>query len=220
MRRVNIIQFTGVVLAVFCLSCDDIFVENISEKTIVIVAPDDSILTRTADHIFVWDELDGVVNYQVIISSGAVIVDTVTTKTSFAARLDTGAYKWCVRGMNSEYKTEFSCRSLKVIEKEVLDISTYEVELVSPSNNVSTEEEKQVFLWEAVPGASQYQLVIASPSISTPDRVVLSKILTNTTYTIALEPGRYEWCVKAINREYKTENSCHFLEIKRNNNDG
>jgi hypothetical protein len=203
----------GYCLITVIVSCDDIFVDDISDESITLIAPNDSLLTQELNHTFVWEKLQGATEYQVIISAGAVLTDTIVAKTSLFHKLDTGVYQWCVRGMNGGYETPFSCRSLEIGEKIPEDISAEIVVLTAPSNNLETKNTKQVFLWESVEGATKYELIIASPSLASPENGVVTKVLNTTTYTAELELGKYQWCVKAMNRKYKTENSCNFLEV-------
>lgn len=81
----------------------------------------------------------------------------------------------------------------------VRDLSGDTVNLVSPSNGVTTILQTQEFVWDEVKGAEQYQLQVAFPSFSSIQYFVLDTTISKTKFTFTLEPGSYEWRVRAKN---------------------
>jgi hypothetical protein len=110
------------VLLLLMVSCDDVLLRDISEDTITLHSPTEGFETSVKDVIFWWDKLDGATTYQLIVASPDVdnpqllALDTVITKNQFTAKLAAGSFQWCVRGVSSEYRTEYACRSFSVKE--------------------------------------------------------------------------------------------------------
>jgi hypothetical protein len=81
----------------------------------------------------------------------------------------------------------------------VRDLSGDSVTLVSPSNGVTTILQTQEFVWDEMKGAENYQLQIAFPSFAAIQYFVLDTTISKTKFTFTLEPGIYEWRVRAKN---------------------
>lgn len=103
------------------LSCDDIVEKNIKKESVVLKTPSDGYSTSTALQNFWWEELQGATQYELMIVSpdtlkpDVLVLDTLVSKNHFTWTLDTGHYAWCVRGVNSSYRTINSCHELEII---------------------------------------------------------------------------------------------------------
>lgn len=78
-------------------------------------------------------------------------------------------------------------------------IAQEELELLSPGSGAETNDYSPTFLWEPVPYALQYRFQIASPSFDAINLIYADSITSKARISITLEPGTYEWRVKAIN---------------------
>lgn len=101
--------------------------------------------------------------------------------------------------------------SCKDIQEE--DISGLTVVLHTPANSTTTEVLTHTFWWSKIDGATEYNLQIASPSFLTPEYLILDSNVTSNKYTFTLNPGSYEWRVKAMNGAYETDYTTYTLQI-------
>jgi len=101
-------------------SCEDVIVKNIESEEIGLQGPPADLNTSAKSLSFSWNELDGASNYQLLVVSPDIkapvnfLLDTILTDTKFDFQIAVGKYEWCVRGLNSGYKTDYSCRSVVV----------------------------------------------------------------------------------------------------------
>ena len=102
----------------------------------------------------------------------------------------------------------FSCKD--ILEENLED---KEVTILSPENGITTSESPINFIWEKVEGADQYKIQIATPSFSNIRQIILDSVISETKFSLALNPGVYEWRVKALNSAYETTYSCRFITI-------
>ena len=72
------------------------------------------------------------------------------------------------------------------------------INLITPVNHLVTVNTSQSFSWGAVAGTTYYQLQLASPDF-TSGHLVADTSLKGPLYSGVLAPGRYEWCVQAVN---------------------
>lgn len=114
-----ILLFALILLAV---SCDDVLEKNIGKKAVILRAPQDNDTIVTGIISFWWDSLEGAREYELQIVSPSMaspdilVTDTVITKTLLKVSLPEGKYEWCVKGVNTAYETEYSCRSLLITD--------------------------------------------------------------------------------------------------------
>lgn len=78
-------------------------------------------------------------------------------------------------------------------------IADGEVELLSPGMDAQTNVYLVNFLWEPLDDALQYRLQLASPSFDSISLFHADTTLDKSRFSISLQPGVYEWRVKALN---------------------
>jgi len=118
MNKIKLVCVLSFVLSI--AACEYITeVENISEKTVTVLAPkNDTVIDSIA--IFTWEALDDAENYHVQVAkpsfenASQIVVDTLVVKTSYSKALTTGSYEWRVNAENSEYKTVYSTQNFSV----------------------------------------------------------------------------------------------------------
>ncbi len=117
MKRIYFIILFGVMI----LACDDIIeVEDISERTVTVLAPtDESILTIT-DVNFSWSEVEDSEKYRLQIATPdfetatQIVLDTTIVFTNFTKTLDLGNYEWRIRAENSDYQTAYTTQRFSI----------------------------------------------------------------------------------------------------------
>jgi len=76
--------------------------------------------------------------------------------------------------------------------------------LLAPSNGTETNVYNQTFWWEELDNALQYRLQVVMPDFNNTSRLVLDTIVTKSKFSYTLEPGNYEWRVRAENGSSQT----------------
>jgi hypothetical protein len=84
------------------------------------------------------------------------------------------------------------------------DISKQTVVLNAPGNHYQSTTYAINFWWSDVDDALKYHLQVVSPKFDSVGSLVLDTVVKSTKFTINLDPGDYEWHVRAENGSYKT----------------
>ncbi|CAA0140976.1 hypothetical protein [Tenacibaculum maritimum] len=108
------------ILLLFIISCEAIFVENISSKSITLIAPSDASKLPSGIINFNWNSLEDSQDYHLQIASPnfsnatQIVLDTITISTSFNKELSAGKYEWRIKAKNLEYETGYTTNSFTV----------------------------------------------------------------------------------------------------------
>jgi hypothetical protein len=197
------------------MSCEDIFVADIASSEVTLVAPADSADTYETMQMFLWEQVKGATEYNITLFSpdlataGSVILDSVVVEPSFKVSLAPGAYEWCVKASNGFYTTRIACNKLVIKE----GVGAKQVQLIAPADDSESSNAEQIFWWEPVSGAMEYTLIVVSPDLLTPNRVLLDTIIKKNLFIKELLIGEYEWCVKAGDGRTTTDMFCRTLKI-------
>ena len=118
------LKIKALILTLLCfLNCEEIIeVQDISEETIIVLAPmDTSVLTATNIN-FSWGSIQDAEQYKLQIATPSfeeanqVVLDTTIIATGFNQILSSGDYQWRVRAENSDYQTVFTTQSFSIEE--------------------------------------------------------------------------------------------------------
>ena len=93
------------------------------------------------------------------------------------------------------------------------DLAKEKVTVLAPTDNYRTNIMTQNFWWEEVNGAAEYNLQIVSPSFSTVQKFVVDTNVNDNFFTYTLEPGQYQWRIKAVNASSSTSYVTYTLYI-------
>ncbi|MEC3882002.1 hypothetical protein [Parapedobacter sp. 10938] len=88
-----------------------------------------------------------------------------------------------------------------------------EVVLLSPGEGVGTTTYVMQFLWEPLDNALVYQLQVAAPSFASPIHFYADTLLEKHFFRVSLEPGAYQWRVRALNGSSETAYSTRSFDI-------
>jgi len=109
-------------LVVF-LACEEIIeVEDISNKTVNVLAPTNTATLTVTSISFSWDAVADAEHYKLQIAepnfemTNQIVLDTTVTVTNFNQILELGDYEWRVRAENSDYQTTYSTQSFTIEE--------------------------------------------------------------------------------------------------------
>ena len=201
-----------ILAALFLCACEDIIgVEDISEETVVTLAPANEAVLTQDSVVFSWDTMEDAEAYRIQVARPAfenatqIVLDSLVTSSSFSQVLESGEYHWRVRAENSGYTSRYTTNSF-TINGVSEDISSAQVQLLAPAEGlVFTTSETITFSWESVQGANSYTLQVASPNFESASLIVEDTNQTQTTFSIDnLDANSYEWRVRAENSEYQT----------------
>jgi len=202
------------VLVLMCLlACDDIIeVVDISGSTITVLAPSNQAVLTDTDVTFTWDVVEDAESYKIQIATPSfanaeqIVTDSLVTTTFFKGMLNSGSYEWRVRAENSGYATPYTAQKFTV-SYDLIDISNEQVVLLAPADNASFSTTDAInFSWEAVDGADEYNIQIATPSFENALEIIKNETIANTSYSVSnLSAANYKWRVKAVNLNYETD---------------
>ncbi len=88
----------------------------------------------------------------------------------------------------------FSCS-----EFEEPQIDNESLIVIVPRDSLRSDQSSQLFFWEEIEGAAEYELQIVSPSFERINRFVLDTTVTGDKYTYNLTPGEYQWRLRGFN---------------------
>jgi len=84
------------------------------------------------------------------------------------------------------------------------DISEDTLDLILPTNGQSYSTNKVHFKWTELDGASNYKIEIVQPSYANIQEFILDTLVEGGEYYYILEPGNYEFQIRAENSGYQT----------------
>lgn len=203
--------FIGCLFVLF-YSCEAFFIPDISDETIVALAPLENASLTEGMVTFSWEAIEDAEAYTFqiakpnFIQANEIVVDTATTETSFKNEITVGAYEWRIKAVNSEHETKYTSHKF-VIETDKT------VTITAPEDRATLAADAIVFSWEALDDANEYTLQIATPDFDTAIDFLLDDTLSETTFTQELATGNYEWRIKAKSADYETVYTTYTLTI-------
>jgi hypothetical protein len=219
MKTINKILLLAFVLLAF--SCEDILEKDISNDTVQILSPlaNAQIVSNVVN--FQWNKLKGANKYRVQVYSAnqSIIKDSLVSNTNLTLPLLQGQYQWRVRGENFAYQSAYSFPvSFSVVQS--LDLSTQQVLLSSPVNNLFSKATTLTCSWQAISVANTYELELIN--VTAGQSIVLQQ--SNITTTSLLfsaanlsQDAQYQWKVKAVNASSQTPFASRTFSIDRVN---
>ena len=97
-----------------CLGCEAILENDISNQTVVVLAPTENAQMSAGTISFHWQQIENASSYTVQIASPnfasatQILLDTNTSENTVSTDLTAGTYQWRVSASNSEYTTEYT----------------------------------------------------------------------------------------------------------------
>lgn len=100
----------------------------------------------------------------------------------------------------------------------VKDIKNETVSILAPANNLSTSTNAVTFWWEEIDGAEKYNIQIVKPNFSAIQQLILDTNVTGDKFNYTLNPGTYQWRIKAKNSAGSTGYTTYNLTIDTTSN--
>lgn len=209
-----------ILIMVFALGCDDIFVEDISTYALQLKAPSSGWKSEDTKVGFSWEKIPKAVNYKLeVVTPGfavshKLVFEKLLVFEKFDTSLITGDYEWRVKAMNSASATDFFTSSFSILP--AFNISSRLVVLKTPDDHFVSNVKNVDFRWEALTGAGYYSFKIKKENWAG-DSVVVAKLNT-PGFTFQLDDGFYTWGVAAIDTATgkKTDYSIRSITVDKN----
>ena len=188
---------TLIFVLVFLWSCEAIFLEDISNKTVVLIAPDDGSEIDAATVSFNWQALDDATTYQIQVArpnfeiASQIVLDSTISSVQITKDISPGEFQWRVKALNSEYETAYTTSSFSVIDP---NFETTTVNLLTPIDNSISNTALQTLVWQTLENATEYRLQIWNPD---EDGTKIKDVtVTTTNYEHNFTDGSYTWKVR------------------------
>jgi len=197
MKKVKLLILLVPVL-VLISSCSDIIEKSIAKDTVTLIAPGNNISSSIYTQTFYWNEVNGALTYELQLVSPnfdsiITFIDTTLKTTRFTYTLSPGQWQWQVRALNGSSQTNYTTYNLTILQSS---LSKQTEALSAPGNNSYTNSPSTLQLqWQALSGATQYNLVVDSSS-----KAIIDTTVSNTQFNLSslnLGSGVYSWNVTA-----------------------
>jgi len=201
MRKIILLSSLLFLLIVSCQK--DFIVKDITDKTIIVNAPANNLVTSSNSITFWWEELDGAEKYNVQVvkpdfaNIAQLIADTNVTGTKLNLSLNPGTYQWRIKGVNAGGSTAFQTYTLKI--DSTSNLTNQLVVPISPLSGYVTNNKAISFSWNSLSSATNYSI-----EISLNGSVINYSTTTNTNYAYTFtltSAANYtcSWRVRALN---------------------
>lgn len=107
--------------------------------------------------------------------------------------------------------TNMSCND--IFEK---DITLSEIDIITPANNVNITGSSVFFWWNYLDGSEFYEFQIANPNFESIEDLLVDTVIYSNKIKASIEPGVYEWRIRACNSAYCTDYFLRSLVISGN----
>lgn len=200
------IKLYYVIVLILFTSCKEIFEENITNKMVQVVLPQNNLQTANRVIEFKWEEMNGATSYQLEIVSpdfnniSTYELDSNISNTTFNFQLDPGTYQWRIRGINYNYQSKYSGPFDLTIDTS-LDLSNQQIIGLTPSQNSYTNQTNITFSWNQINEADGYHFELKSGSdFSSGTPIFQQDSLTSESILVSgLDQGSYVFGVQAYN---------------------
>jgi hypothetical protein len=185
---------------VIIIGCEDFFEQDLSEKSVTLVAPSNGVITDISVQTFWWEELDGAFEYQLqVVSTGfdsivQLVLDTTITGTQFQQSLYPGAFQWRVRALNGSSMSPFTTYSLTVDSTTSLTSQT--ILLSSPATGSYTNDLSVPFAWQALSSATFYRFQVSDDAFVSGANVLDTTVTTESVEITFASDVPYYWRVR------------------------
>lgn len=196
--------FFYLILLCFSFACSDVFVPDISDKTVTLTSPVNGLVTDARTQKFFWEPIEDVESYNIRIvspsfdSTVTVVLDSTIKGNQLILSLQAGTYEWNVIGLNEAYSTK-CCETfrLKINNDTASNLTNQLVKLKTPADQFYTNAPLLTFSWNALSGAEKYRIQVGNANFT---NILVDKELSATEYNAGLDfDGLYYWRVRGIN---------------------
>jgi hypothetical protein len=209
-----------VLIMFFSISCDDIFVNDISTSIIQLNTPSSGWQSKEHEVSFRWESVPDAVNYQLeVVTPGfsvnhRLVFEKLLDTSKFDTILPAGSYEWRIKAINPASETDYFSSAFTILSP--FNIAAKQVTLKIPEDQFVSNVSDVHFSWDAIEGANFYSFKIKKVNW-VGDSVIVAK-LYSTNFNFRLEDGTYAWGVAAIDTSTnkKTDFTIRSFTIDKN----
>ena len=202
MKTKNLIIFIPVYFFIMLsLSmCKDVFEDDISNDTIYLYTPYDSMKTNSITIDFWWEEVEGATSYNLQVVSPdftfprKLLIDTNLNTNYFVHVFYPDTFECRVYAYNSSYNTVATYAYF--IIRDTSDLSGEKVIIKEPADNFVTNKTSVTLRWQLIGKASSYKVIVRNNNMQGED-VFDPLNVSADSLQIELDEGIYAWGVRA-----------------------
>ncbi len=160
MNRITLTLLISVVCLIGVYSCQDIIVRNIEDEIVLLLSPPDDLVTLNTTLTFWWEVVPDADKYALQIVSPRfdsiiyIALDTNISKNKFENLiLFPGEFQWRVKAFNTSSETAYAKRNFTIDSTETVE----QVTLLSPKDNLYTNDSIIIFTWSEQQNADSYR---------------------------------------------------------------
>lgn len=198
------------------IACNEIFEEDISDRSPAIISPLDQHSTANPTVLFWWEDMEGAVDFHLQIVSPSfnkieyLVLDSTVEGNIFYHTLYPDTFEWKLTALN--YSSQSQSIVSQLIIENTPDLSEKIILLKYPNDGIALNTIKVQFKWDPLEFASFYQFEMKNQNWE--GNPVIDPILCySDTLTLLLDEGSYAWGVKAENDYTSTNYSIRTLFI-------
>lgn len=201
------------------ISCEDIIEEDITNDVVQIISPNNDAVIESNVVSFQWENLKGADKYrlQIFDETEVKVLDSLVESTSLQYPLESGFYKWKIRGENFAYTSKYNIPvAFEVMQSD--DLTNQVVILSSPYTNYFTNATTFMVTWQDLAPADSYDLEIynvTSGNIIVYQQQNITNTFLSIPSTSIVSEAEYQWKVKAKNATSETVFSNRTFKIDR-----
>lgn len=185
-------------------SCKEFIEPSIAQKKVQPEAPGNAYQSTSYAINFWWDNVEDALSYRLQVVTpafdtiGGLVEDTLIKGNKFIKTLDPGEYEWRVRAENGSSQTAYSePRKFTVLASSLTNQSLI---LISPANNLATNQGSIVFKWNALFGATKYQVEIDTNNFINENSMLYNQTIPGQQLNFKFPKDQvYAWRVRAGN---------------------
>jgi hypothetical protein len=204
--------FSFFLLTIF--ACEDIVEDDLSKKSVILLAPPNEFHTTITSNTFWWEVVDGCTGYNLQIVSPSfdyierLFLDTNIVINKWDFSLLPGEYEWRVRAYNNTTTTLFTTYS--IIIDSTIDISQEIIQLLTPNDMDTSNIPLNQFKWALLYNADDYNFQLYFEGVK-----YFTKTTVNDTVIKSLNEGDglYKWEVRGQNAFSNTAYSSRTIFI-------
>lgn len=189
----------------------DVFVKDIKNDSVSILAPANNTSTPNNAVTFWWQKLDGADKYNIqlvkpdFLTVQQLIADTNISGTKFTLSLNPGKYQWRICGFNNAGNSQYTTYNLTIDTSS--NLTSQLVVPVTPASGYLTGQQTVYFSWNAITSANKYEVIVSNSN----NMQIKDTLTVNTAFTSSFADGKYTWKIKALNdysiSQYNSPNS-------------
>lgn len=203
-----------IAVALLLSNCESIFVEDISDNSIVLLAPLTNSKVANGSVTFTWQGIRDATQYEIQIATPSfanasqIVLDSTTTKTLISKDLKVNNYEWRVRAFNTAYNTVYVTNAFTVI---ATDFESKIISLMLPVDKDATNVKKQHLKWQALDGVNEYRVQVWQPD--TNGAKLKDQAVSSTSYEYEFPEGDFTWQVRGETSSKNTVFSARTITV-------